>query len=177
LRPAGALLALGLLALVLQGALATGLPAWALPDLAVLLPAALALVLGPAEGLLIAALLGLGADMLSGSLLGQQALARLLEFALTRRVAAQLDLRRAMPFAVFALALEGLDAALQLGLAQAFLGGFALHPADLAEVLGRAGVSAALAPLVGAGVRRIAQAFDDAEARREMRLDTRRPLL
>ena len=172
-----ALLALGMLALVLEGALATGLPAWALPDLAVLLPAASALVLGPVEGLLVAGLLGLGADMLSGSLLGQQALVRLMEFALTRRVAAQLDLRRALPFAVFALALEGLDAALQLGLAQAFLGDFPLRGADLAQVLGRAGVSAALAPPVVTSVRRIAQAFDDAEARREMRLDTRRPLL
>jgi hypothetical protein len=177
MRPTLALLGLGLLAAVVQGALSQLLPAWAVPDLSLLLTLAVALVLGAGSGLLVAAAVGLGADMVSGTLLGQLACLRLLELTFTRAIAGQLDLRRGLPLAIFAFALVWIDGLGQAGLSWLFLGAFPLQPGEIVTLCLRALVTAPFAPLVGAFARRIHDRLDESEARREMRLETRRPVL
>jgi cell shape-determining protein MreD len=177
MRPTLALLALGLLAVLVQGGLAHLVPGRAVPDLSLLLTLAAALVLGAGSGLLVAAGVGLGADMVSGTLLGQLACLRVLEVVVTRAIAGQLDLRRGLPLAVFAFALVFLDGIGQAALSWLFLGEFPLRPGELLGLGVRAAVTAPFAPLVGAVARRISDRLDESEARREMRLDTRRSVL
>lgn len=177
MRPTLALLALGWLAVLVQGGLSHLLPAHGVPDLSLLLTLAAALVLGAAPGMIVAAGVGLGADMVSGTLLGQLACLRLLELVLTRGIAGQLDLRRGLPLAVFAFALVWLDGLGQAGLSWLFLGGFPFQPGELVTLGIRAALTAPFAPFVGAIVRRICERLDESEARREMRLDTRRAVL
>lgn len=177
MRSASALLALGWLAVVVQGGLAHLWPAHFVPDLALLFTVAAALVLGPGTGLVVAAALGLGADMVSGTLLGQLACLRLVEFAFTRLVAAQLDLRRGLPLAIFAFAMVVFDAVGQAGLSRLFLGRFPVQPEELLILGVHAAVTAPFAPFVGSLARRVCDRLDDGDSRREMRLDTRRPVL
>jgi len=177
MRPTLALLALGLLAALVQGAAANLLPARAVPDLSLLLTLSTALVLGTGSGLIVAAGVGLGADMVSETLLGQLACLRLLELVSTRAIAGQLDLRRGLPLAVFAFAMVWLDGFGQAGLTRLFLGEFPLQAGELLNLAVRAIVTAPFAPVVGGLVRRICERLDESEARREMRLDTRRPVL
>lgn len=177
MRPTLALLALGWLAVLVQGGLSHLVPTYAVPDLSLLLTLAAALVLGAAPGLIVAAGVGLGADMVSGTLLGQLACLRLLELVMTRGIAGQLDLRRGLPLVVFAFALVWIDGLGQAGLSWLFLGAFPLQPGELVTLGIRAALTAPFAPLVGALVRRICEGLDESEARREMRLDTRRAVI
>ena len=177
MRPALALLGLGLLAALCQGGFSHVLPAYLVPDLSLLLTLAAALVLGPGSGLIVAAGIGLGADMVSGTLLGQLACLRLLELVLTRGIAGQLDLRRGLPLAVFAFALVWIDGFGQAGVSSLFLGEFRLQPGELLTLGIRALVTAPFAPLVGGLARRVCEWLDESEARREMRLETRRAVL
>jgi rod shape-determining protein MreD len=177
MRPALALLLLGWLAALVQGGLAHLLPGWAVPDLSLLVTIAAASALEPGYGLVVAAGIGLGADMVSGPLLGQFAFLRLLELAVARLVAGQLDLRRGLPLTVFAFALVGIDGLAQVGLGRLFLGSFPLQPVELLGLAARALVTAPLAPSAAALSRRLRESLDETEARRDMRLDTRRPVL
>jgi rod shape-determining protein MreD len=88
-----ALLGMGLLALILQGAIARAIsPPWC-PDLAWLVVVAVGLrwpnVL---SGICLAVILGYSMDLVSGSLMGQHALMRLLTFLAAALAARQLDL-------------------------------------------------------------------------------------
>ena len=88
-----ALLGVGILALILQGAIARTLsPPWC-PDLAWLVVVAVGLrwpsVL---SGICLAVILGYSMDLVSGSLMGQHALMRLLTFLAAALAARQLDL-------------------------------------------------------------------------------------
>jgi cell shape-determining protein MreD len=177
MRPALALLVLGWLAALVQGGLAHLLPGWAVPDLALLVTLAAASALEPGYGLLVAAGIGLGTDMISGPLLGQFAFLRLLELALARGVAGQLDLRRGLPLTVFAFALVVVDGLAQIGLGRLLLGSFPVQPLELLGLGARALVTAPLAPAAAALSRRLRDRLDESEARRDMRLDTRRPVL
>jgi hypothetical protein len=177
MRQTLALLALGWLSVLVQGGLSHLLPAYAVPDFSLLLTLAAALVLGAASGLVVAAGVGLGADMVSGTLLGQLACLRLIELAVTRGIAGQLDLRRGLPLAVYAFALAWVDGLGQVGLSWLFLGAFPLQPGELVTLGIRAALTAPFAPLAGALVRRVCERLDESDARREMRLDTRRAML
>lgn len=177
MRPALAVLGLGLFGIILQGALAHVLSPLVLPDLGLLVVLASALFLGPAEGLLVAAALGLMSDVLSASLLGEFACVRILEFVLTRAVGGKLDLRRGLPFTVYTLAILPLDAALVLGLTRLFLGPLPLDGAALLAPLERALPTVLLAAPLARGIRGLIHHLGQAKARREMRLDTRRPVL
>ena len=170
-----AILAAGWLAIFAVGALAEFVPVRLLPDPSLLATLAAALVLGPASGLVVAALLGLSADVVSGTLLGQQAMLRVLELAVTRVFAAQLDLRRGLPLAVYVVVLSAVDAALSVLQARFFLG-LSFAWSELPGALERAGVNGLAAPWVGAAARRITALLEEREARREMRLETRRPV-
>lgn len=177
MRPALALLLLGWLAALVQGGLAHLLPGWAVPDLSLLVVIAAATALEPGYGLVVAAGIGLGADMVSGPLLGQFAFLRLMELAVARLVAGQLDLRRGLPLTVFAFALVEIDGLAQIGLGRLFLGSFPLQPLELLGLAARGLVTAPLAPSAAALSRRLRESLDETEARRDMRLDTRRPVL
>lgn len=177
MREALTLFAAGLLALVLESALLTQLPAALVPSLALLMPIAAALLLPPTAGLLVAVALGFGADMFSAALLGMHAFVRLGEFALVRLLAGQLDLARPLPFASFALGLALFDGAATAAVLRFFLGSFAPTGEELATTLLRALVTAAVAPLVLVAARAAAAWGSLDEARREMRLDTKRPVL
>lgn len=177
MRPALALLLLGWLAALVQGGLAHLLPGWAVPDLSLLVTIAAASALEPGYGLVVAAGIGLGADMVSGPPLGQFAFLRLMELAVARLVAGQLDLRRGLPLTVFAFALVEIDGLAQIGLGRLFLGSFPLQPVELLGLVARGLVTAPLAPSAAALSRRLRESLDETEARRDMRLDTRRPVL
>jgi cell shape-determining protein MreD len=177
MRPALALLGLGWLAVAVQGGLAGLLPGWAVPDLSVLVMLAAASTLEPGWGLLVAAGIGLGSDMVSAPPLGQLAFLRTVELALARLVAGQLDVRRGLPLLVFAFSVVVFDGLAQIGLGRLLYGSFALHPFELIGLAGRALVSAPLAPAALMLARRLRERLDETEARRDMRLDTRRPVL
>lgn len=177
MRPAVAVLLVGLLGIIVQGSLAHLLSPLLLPDLGLLVVLAAAIFLGPAEGLILAAVLGLMSDVLSASLLGEFACVRILEYVLTRAVAGKLDLRRGLPFTVFVVAILPLDAALVLGLTRLYLGPLPLAPGAMLPALERALPTLVLAAPVGGAIRRLIDHLGEARARREMRLDTRRPVL
>lgn len=171
------LLALGLFALVVESALLASLPAAIVPSFSLLLPIAAALLLPPTAGLLVAVSLGFGADVLSGSLLGMHAFVRLGEFVTVRALASQLDLVRPLPFAIFALGLALLDAAASAGVLRFFLGEFIPSREELSSVALRVLVTAAAAPLALFAARVTTAWGSLDEARREMRLDTKRPVI
>jgi hypothetical protein len=177
MKSALALLGIGCLAALVQGGLAHLLPSWAVPDLSLLVTLAAASALEPGWGLLVAAGIGLGADMVSGPVLGQLAFLRLMEFSVARLVAGQLDLRRGLPLTVFAFALVVLDGVGQITLGRMLLGWFPLSAVELLGLAAHGLVTAPLAPSAAGLARRIREGLDETEARRDMRLDTRRPVL
>ena len=177
MRLALALLGLGWLAALAQGGLALLLPSAAVPDLPLLVTLAAASALDPGLGLVVAAGIGLGSDMVSGPWLGELAFLRLIEFALTRAIAAQLDLRRGLPLVVFAFALVVCDGLAQVGLGRLLLSAFPIQVSALSGLLLRALCTAPLAPLVAGFARRLREQLDESEARRDMRLDMRRSVL
>jgi rod shape-determining protein MreD len=173
------ILALGVLGLIVQSALLNLFPARWVPDLGLLIPVVAILVLPPTEGLLLAVALGLGAGMFSNALLGQHALIRIAEFAVIRLLNAQLDLRRALPLAVFTFAITIFDAAGVIGLTRLFFGEALFPLSETGNLLVRAAVNAALAPMLSAPLCGIVERFTERDARRsrDVRLDTKRPML
>lgn len=176
MRAALAVLGLALAGLVLQSAAATELPAHAIPDLGLLVTVAGALLLPAVPGLAVAAAAGFAADVLSGSLLGQHALLRLLEFAGVRALGGQLDLLRAGPFVALALGVTLVDALGMAGLSRLFLGAAPSLPRALALVAAQLVANAALAGPVVVGVRAVAERAlaSPAGRGRPVRLETRR---
>jgi rod shape-determining protein MreD len=171
--------ALGVLGLIVQSALLNLLPAPWVPDLSLLIPVAAILALPPTEGLLLAAALGISAGMFSNALLGQHALIRIIEFVVIRILNAQLDLKRALPLAVFAFAITIFDAAGIIGITRLFYGELPFPLGETGNLLIRAGVNGVVAPMLSAPVRGIVERFagGDARHRRDVRLDTKRPML
>jgi len=171
--------ALGVLGLIVQSALLNLLPARWVPDLGLLIPVVAILALPPTEGLLLAAALGISAGMFSNALLGQHALIRIVEFVVIRVLNAQLDLRRALPLAVFAFAITIFDAAGIIGITRLFYGELPFSLGETGNLLIRAGVNGVVAPMLSAPVRGIVARFTggDARHRRDVRLDTKRPML
>lgn len=101
-----ALLALGVLAPMVQGAIGTFIPLQYCPDLGLLLVVGLGLCWrSTAGGVSLAAALGLIADLLSGSLFGQHMLMRIFSFGAARVCSRQLNLRGVMPRMTFVVAL------------------------------------------------------------------------
>jgi rod shape-determining protein MreD len=106
-----ALLCLGIGAMIAQGAINGFIPTRLTPDLGFLVVIALGLRWrSAAGGLLLAALLGFAADLLSGSLLGEHALMRVFVYGCARAASRQLNLRGLLPQAVFVLALTVVNA-------------------------------------------------------------------
>lgn len=96
------LLAVGFLALILQGAVARTIPPPWCPDLGWLVVVGLGLRWQRfLPGVIAAVTLGYGMDLLSGSLMGQHALMRLLTYLAAALAARQLDLSGGIPVSIF----------------------------------------------------------------------------
>ena len=169
------ILLIGIAAPVLQGALNTFVPARFAPDLGFLVVIALGLHWrSTAAGLVLAATLGLAADLLSGSLLGQQALLRLLAFGAARFASGHLNLRGAVPQSIFVVGFTAVNA---LGIATLnvfFTAGGGFDVVMLRDLLSHAFVNALFAAPVSRLVEAVATSFgDDEGARRALRLTPR----
>lgn len=167
-------MALGLLALIVQSAVVLVVPEPLCPDLGLLVVVALGLHWASLpSGFALAAALGYATDVLSSSLLGQHALLRLLSFGAARLAGRQLNLRGAMPLAVFA---AGLTVAYATAL-QAVLAFFTSSSPEVGaalRTLAHALVNALFASPVAALVERVcAWSGDDDPARRSVRLEPR----
>lgn len=178
MRSAAALVGLALVAVVLEGALAALLPPALLPDLALLVTVAAAVAAPALAALLLAAGLGYAGDLLSGTLLGQVALLRIVAFATTRFVHGQFHLERTLPLAAFCFALSLLDVLGLAALSQLFVGSSPVGLDAAPVALSRALLNAALAPLVHRTVAGLLSSVQEGETRRrEVRFDTRRPVM
>ncbi len=166
MKPVLAVLSLGLASLILQSVAADFLPAYLCPDLSLLIVIALGLCWrSAAGGLLMSAGLGYMADALSGSMLGQHALLRVLTFTLTRFADRRLNLTGALPLVIFTTC-----ASVAYGLGLSMVSGlFASQPEGVPlwlYGLGRhALVNALFAPVVLAVVERALTRNEDGDRR------------
>jgi rod shape-determining protein MreD len=167
-------LLVGIATPMIQGAFNTFVPPRFTPDLGFLVVIALGLHWRSAPGgLAIAAALGFSADLLSGSLLGEQALLRMFAFAAARAASRHLNLRGAIPQAVFVLALTAANA-LGIRLLEVFFtSGGRLDLVLLRDLPIHGAINALFAPLVSRciDVLTIALGSDDG-SRRSVRLPT-----
>jgi rod shape-determining protein MreD len=162
------LLGLGAAALAVQGAVATFLPARLLPDLGFLLVIALGLCWRSAVGgVCVSAMIGFATDLLSGSLLGQHALLRMVVYTAARLGSRHLNLRGALPQAVFVAALTVANAVGLAVLTSFFSPGAGVGIGALRELLPQALVNALFAPLVAhATARAVARLGDEDSGQR-----------
>jgi rod shape-determining protein MreD len=163
MKPALALAAVGIAALVLRGALSGAIPPSLTPDVALVVVVGLGLRQPGATGLLLAAGLGCTADVLTGALLGHHALLYALAFAVTRVAGAQLDLRRVAPVAFLVAALSMAYGLGSVALSRLFADGVA-WPA-VGRLLGQAVLDGAVAPLILPLLSRLAAVLDDDDRR------------
>ncbi len=173
-----ALVALAVLVVVFQSACAAVLPAAAVPDLGLLFAIAAGVLAPTLAGLFGTAAAGYTADLLSGALLGHHALLRLGVFGFTCAVSAQFHLRRGFPLAAFAAALTLADAAGSVALHWLFHRELLLGPEAAQALLLRTALNAAFAPAVRGLLAWVLELLTEREARRrDVRLETRRPVL
>ncbi len=168
------LFGLGIVALMSQGAAAGMVPARFVPDLGLLIVFGIALALrNPLPGVALAGGIGYVTDLLSGGLLGQHVLLRMAAYGAARIGGARLNLRGALPRAVFVFFLS-LGHSLGLWLLAAFFvpdaaGGLVAPGTLLTQAL----VNAALAPAVTEGVAFLSAHLSEDESGRPMRLEPR----
>jgi rod shape-determining protein MreD len=159
-----------------QGAVNTFVPARWTPDVGFLIVIALGLRWRETGGgLVLAAILGFVADLLSGSLLGENALLRLLVFAAARTASRHLNLRGTLPQAIFVMGLTAANAAGIATLNTFFTSGGGFDLVMLRDVIPHAFANALFAPLISVAVEGVAQALGDDEGGRPLlRLEPRR---
>jgi rod shape-determining protein MreD len=174
-KPALGLLVFGALAAVLQGAATAVVPARWFPDLGFLLVIAIALRWrSPVGGLLLAALFGYAADLLSGSLLGQHALLRVLCFGAARFASRHLNLLSPLPQMTFVTGLTLANVLLLSALSSFFIAAPVTGSASASALLSHALVNALCAPIVSHLVGRLVTRLSDEESsRRLLRLEPR----
>lgn len=162
-----AVIALGLAALVVQGALTRAVPPPWTPDLAWLVVVGLGLRWpGFVSGFVIAALLGFAMDAVSGSLIGQHALLRIATYLATALVSRQLDLSGGIPIAFTTFVLSLAYAVGIVATRRVFLGAEAIGLETAALAVARAFVDMLCAVPVVAVVERIVARFADEEIAR-----------
>jgi rod shape-determining protein MreD len=156
------LLGLGAVALTLQGAVASFLPARFCPDLGFLLVVALGLCWRSAVGgICVAGAIGYTSDLLSGSLLGQHALLRLAAYGVARFGNRHLNLRGALPQAIFVAVLTCANAFGMALLTSFFSPGTGVGMVAIRDLLPQAVANALFAPLVASGTARILARLGD----------------
>lgn len=171
-----ALLALGALAPMLQSALAPYLWAALCPDLGLLLVVAVGLSgRSVAGGLLFSVFVGFVADLLSGALLGQHALLRVLAFAAARGANVHVNLVGAGAKGIFVAVLTVLNGLAMGGITAFFSPGTGFAAIGIRELVLGALVNALAAPPVTSLVSRVLTRLDDeGGGRRPVRLEPRR---
>jgi rod shape-determining protein MreD len=169
------ILAIGFAAPVLQGALSSFMPARFVPDLGLLIVIAMGLYWrSTGGGLALALVFGFASDLMSGSLLGQQALMRLLAFSTARLASGHLNLRGAVPQSVFALGFTAVNALGIAVLSSYFTVGGGIDFVMLTNLIPHALVNAVLISPISRGIEAVATSFgDDEGARRAVRLSPR----
>lgn len=167
----------GLAAAMAEAGLADPLSVAFSPDLSLLAAMAAALALAPAPGLVLVCVLGLCSDLLSGALLGQHALARIIEFAALRAIADKFDLRRPLAKMALAWLMVHADAMLQACISWLFFGDFALAWRSLPGWALRAAITALFAPAAAAMASFLVARLSDGDTVRKMSLDTKRPVI
>lgn len=167
MKRAALLGALGLVALIAQGALARALPPPFCPDLGFLVVVGIGSCWrGRTSGLALSAALGYAADLYSGALFGQTALLRMVAFSSALLASRQLNLRGGLPLMLFTAALTLVCGLLSQGLSATFVGAAPLGLTGLGALLVHATANAIVAPAVLGLVRRVALwAGDEAGAR------------
>jgi rod shape-determining protein MreD len=176
MRSVSALFAAGVLALVVQGALATIVsPPWC-PDLGLLVVLSIGLRwrdLG--SGLVLAAALGFAADLLSGSLVGQHALLRVIAFSSAYLAGRQLNLKGSLPLVVFAVSVSFVYGVAVYLVSTFFVGAGAPSFGWLADGLQHAVVNGVFAVWVFRAVTAVATWSGDPDApSRTLPIDARR---
>ncbi len=167
-----ALVALGLLVPILQGAVTPFLPRGTCPDLGLLLVIALGVGLrSAAGGVALAAWIGFVSDLLSGSLFGQHALLRVLAFGTARLTGRHMNLQGAFTQMALAAGLTVASAFGMVGLSAFFAGSAPV--ASGGELLWHTGVNALITPFVLGLVARLITKLDGDEGRRLLRLEPR----
>ena len=174
MKRSAALLALGLVGLVAQSALALTFPAWLCPDFVFLVVVALGLGWrNTFAGLSISAFLGYATDLLSGSLLGQHMLLRIATFGAARLGGRGLDLRSALPRVCLTAGLTVVNALALWGLVRFFGRGVGPGFVPVGELLGHALINGAFIVPVAAAVDTLVKTLGDEEGQRLMRLEPR----
>jgi len=171
MKPALALLAAGIGALLLRGVLSGVLPAGLCPDLGLVVVVGVGLQLPGTAGLLLATVLGGLVDVLTGALLGQHAMLFVMAFGVTRLAASQLDLRRGLPTFVLVAALSAGHGLAAVALSRLFSGSVPWPGPE--RLLVQAGLDALLALLVLPLLARLVQQLSDVD-RRAVKLAPRR---
>jgi rod shape-determining protein MreD len=163
------LLCVGILATMLQGAVATFIPPALVPDLGLLLVFGIALCWrSSAGGLVLSAALGYVADLLSGTLLGEHALMRVLAFGAARFGSRHLNLRGALPQMAFVAGLTAVHALLLGTLTSFMAGAVGASSIGIWDLIAHALVNALFAPLVAALTGLLLGRLGDDEAGRRL---------
>lgn len=136
--------------MVMQGALALWLPPPFCPDLGLLVVICLGLSWPTlTTGLLLVGLLGFGADLLSNSLMGQQALLRIITFIGAYVASRQFNLKGSVPLMVFTGGVSLLYGLAVQGLSFFFMGAVAGQGAGwLVDSVWHACINALVVPVV-----------------------------
>jgi rod shape-determining protein MreD len=166
---------LSLLALIVQAAAGRILARQWCPDLGLLVVIGFALsVRSTATGIGLAALVGYLSDLLSGSLLGQHMLLRMAAFGAARVGSRRLNLRGAVPLAIFGAGLSAAHGLALWALVSFFAVGATPPWPPAGDFVAQAVVNGLSAPFVAAGVAWLVQALGDEEGAKLMRLEPRK---
>ena len=166
--------ALGVLGPIVQGAVSPYLPRGLCPDAGLLLVVAIGLVLrSTLSGVLLAAWVGFVSDLLSGSLLGQHAIARVGAFGVARLAGLQMNLQGGFAQIVLMGAVTIVSSALLAGLTEFFSSGATAPMASPMEIGWHAAVNALCAPIAVAFVGRVVRGLGDEDGRRVLPLEPR----
>jgi rod shape-determining protein MreD len=161
-KQAVVLLALSTLVLMIEGAIAAMVPVRFVPDLGLLLVLAFALsVRNPTAGVLLAAYLGFVTDVFSGALLGQNVLLSIVLFGISRFSGARLNLRGAIPQALFAAGLCVFQSGALWALTVFFAAGSGVGLVRVGDVVPYALMTALVAPPVCEGVAKLVARLGD----------------
>jgi rod shape-determining protein MreD len=163
-KPLFVLLVLGALAPMVQSVIGTFIPLQYCPDLGLLLVVGLGLCWRNSHGgVVLAAAMGFITDLLSGSLLGQHTLLRLLAFGAARVASRQFNLRGIMSQAVLMIILTVLNALGVAALTSFFVAGQGWDAVVPTNLVPHALINGIAAPFAVALVARIAAGHGDTE--------------